>query len=102
MVYNNSPLSERKSWHYKRSLVIIWWFVWKIQLNGAFVKFIEWAKADPFWSTREKSERQRFADIKAELLEEQKEVIKLIQECECRAKEELQLAKNVLDDIKTL
>ena len=72
------------------------------QLNGAFVKFIEWAKADPFWSTREKSERQRFADIKAELLEEQQEVIKLIEECECRAKEELQLAKNVLDSIKTL
>jgi hypothetical protein len=72
------------------------------QLNGAFVKFIEWAKADPFWSTREKIERQRFADIKAELLEEQKEVIKLIQECENRAKKELQLAKNILDDIKTL
>lgn len=72
------------------------------QLNGAFVKFIEWAKADPFWSTREKSERQRFVDIKAELLEEQQEVIKLIEECECRAKEELQLAKNVLDSIKTL
>lgn len=29
-------------------------------------------------------------------------VIKLIQECENRAKEELQLAKNILDDIKTL
>ena len=72
------------------------------QLNGAFVKFIEWAKSDPFWSDREKSERQRFADIKAELLEEQQEVIKLIQECENRAKEELQLAKNILDDIKTL
>lgn len=33
---------------------------------------------------------------------EEIEVIKLIQECECWAKEELQLAKNVLDDIKTL
>lgn len=72
------------------------------QLNGAFVKFIEWAKADPFWATHEKSELQRFAEIKAELLKEQKEVIKLIQECEYRAKEELQLAKNILDDIKTL
>jgi hypothetical protein len=72
------------------------------QLNGAFVKFIEWAKEDPFWSKREKSDRQRLVDIKAELLEEQKEVIKLIQECEYRAKEELQLANNVLDNIKTL
>lgn len=72
------------------------------QLNGAFVKFIEWAKADPYWAKREKSDRQRLADIKAELLEEQKEVIKLIQECEYRAKEELQLAKNVFENLKGL
>ena len=28
------------------------------QLNGAFIQFLEWAKADPFWAIREKSERQ--------------------------------------------
>lgn len=71
------------------------------QLNGAFIQFLEWAKADPFWATREKSERQRAAEFKAEMLKEQEETIRLIEECETRAKEELQIAQKVLDNIKT-
>ena len=71
------------------------------QLNGAFIQFLEWAKADPFWATREKSERQRAAEFKAEMLKEQKETIRLIEECETRAKEELQIAQTVLESIKT-
>ena len=60
------------------------------QLNGAFIQFLEWAKTDSFWSTRQKSERQRAAEFKAEMLKEQKETIRLIKECETRANEELQ------------
>ena len=71
------------------------------QLNGVLVQFLEWAKADPFWATREKSERQRAAEFKAEMLKEQKETIRLIEECETRAKEELQIAQTVLESIKT-
>ena len=71
------------------------------QLNGAFIQFLEWAKADPFWATREKSERQRAAEFKAEMLKEQEETIRLIKECETRAKEELQIAEKVLESIKT-
>ena len=71
------------------------------QLNGAFIQFLEWAKADPFWATREKSERQRAAEFKAEMLKEQEETIRLIEECETRAKEELQIAEKVLESIKT-
>ena len=71
------------------------------QLNGVLVQFLEWAKADPFWSTRQKSERQRAAEFKAEMLKEQKETIRLIEECETRAKEELQIAQTVLESIKT-
>lgn len=72
-----------------------------LQLNGAFIQFLEWAKADPFWATREKSERQRAAEFKAEMLKEQKETIRLIKECENRTKEELQIAETVLENIKT-
>ena len=32
------------------------------QLNGAFIQFLEWAKTDPFWSIRQKDERQRATD----------------------------------------
>jgi hypothetical protein len=71
------------------------------QLNGVLVQFLEWAKADPFWSTRQKSERQRAAEFKAEMLKAQKETIRLIEECETRAKEELQIAQTVLESIKT-
>jgi hypothetical protein len=71
------------------------------QLNGVLVQFLEWAKSDPFWSTRQKSERQRAAEFKAEMLKEQKETIRLIEECETRAKEELQIAQTVLESIKT-
>jgi hypothetical protein len=71
------------------------------QLNGALVQFLEWAKADPFWSTRQKSERQRVAEFKAEMLKEQEETIRLIKECENRAEEELQIAQKVLENIKT-
>ena len=71
------------------------------QLNGAFIQFLEWAKADPFWAIREKSERQRASEFKAEMLKEQEETIRLIEECETRAKEELQIAQKVLDNIKT-
>ena len=71
------------------------------QLNSAFIQFLEWAKADPFWATREKSERQRAAEFKAEMLKEQEETIRLIKECETRAKEELQIAEKVLESIKT-
>ena len=71
------------------------------QLNSAFIQFLEWAKADPFWATREKSERQRAAEFKAEMLKEQEETIRLIKGCETRAKEELQIAEKVLESIKT-
>ena len=71
------------------------------QLNGALVQFLEWAKADPFWSIRQKSERQRVAEFKAEMLKEQEETIRLIKECENRAEEELQIAQKVLENIKT-
>ena len=71
------------------------------QLNGTFIQFLEWAKADPFWAAREKSERQRAAEFKAEMLKEQKETIRLIKECENRTKEELQIAETVLENIKT-
>lgn len=71
------------------------------QLNGAFIQFLEQAKADPFWATREKFERQRAAEFKAEMLKEQEETIRLIKECETRAKEELQIAQTVLENIKT-
>ena len=71
------------------------------QLNGVLVQFLEWAKADPFWSTRQKSERQRLAEFKAEMLKEQEETIRLIKECENRAEEELQIAQKVLENIKT-
>lgn len=71
------------------------------QLNGAFIQFLEWAKTDSFWSTRQKSERQRAAEFKAEMLKEQKETIRLIKECETRANEELQIAEAVLENIKT-
>ena len=71
------------------------------QLNGAFIQFMEWAKEGPFWSTRQKDERQRAAEIKAEMLKEQQEIIRLIEECEHRAKEELQTAQTVLENIKT-
>ena len=71
------------------------------QLNGAFIQFLEWAKADPFWAIREKSERQRASEFKAEMLKEQEETIRLIEECETRAKEELQIAEKVLESIKT-
>ena len=71
------------------------------QLNGVLVQFLEWAKADPFWSTRQKSERQRVAEFKAEMLKEQEETIRLIKECENRAEEELQIAQKVLENIKT-
>ena len=71
------------------------------QLNGAFIQFLEWAKADSFWAACEKSERQRAAEFKAEMLKEQEETIRLIEECETRAKEELQIAEKVLESIKT-
>ena len=71
------------------------------QFNGAFIQFMEWAKEDPFWSTRQKDERQRAAEIKGEMLKEQQEIIRLIEECEHRAEEELQIAKTVLENIKT-
>ena len=62
---------------------------------------MEWAKEDPFWSTRQKDERQRAAEIKAEMLKEQQEIIRLIEECGHRAEEELQIAQTVLENIKT-
>ena len=71
------------------------------QLNGAFIQFMEWAKEDPFWSTRQKDERQRAAEIQAEMLKEQQEIIRLIVECEHKAEEELQIAQTVLEHIKT-
>jgi hypothetical protein len=71
------------------------------QLNGTFIQFLEWAKSDEFWSIRKKDERQRAAEIKAEMLKEQKETIKLIKECEHRAEEELQIAQTVLNNIET-
>ena len=40
-------------------------------------------------------------EIKAEMLKEQKETIRLIKECETRANEELQIAEAVLENIKT-
>ena len=71
------------------------------QLNGTFIQFLEWAKSDEFWSVRKKDERQRAAEIKAEMLKEQKEIIRLIKECEYRAEEELQIAQTVLNNIET-
>ena len=71
------------------------------QLNGTFIQFLEWAKSDEFWSVRKKDERQRAAEIKAEMLKEQKEIIRLIKECEHRAEEELQIALTVLNNIET-
>ena len=71
------------------------------QLNGTFIQFLEWAKSDEFWSVRKKDERQRAAEIKAEMLKEQKETIRLIKECEHRAEEELQIAQTVLNNIET-
>ena len=49
----------------------------------------------------QKDERQRAAEIKAEMLKEQQEIIRLIEECEHRAEEELQIAQTVLENIKT-
>ena len=71
------------------------------QLNGTFIQFLEWAKSDEFWSVRKKDERQRATEIKAEMLKEQKEIIRLIKECEYRAEEELQIAQTVLNNIET-
>ena len=71
------------------------------QLNGTFIQFLEWAKSDEFWSVRKKDERQRAAEIKAEMLKEQKETIRLIKECEHRAEDELQIAQTVLNNIET-
>ena len=71
------------------------------QLNGTFIQFLEWAKSDEFWSVRKKDERQRAAEIKAEMLKEQKEITRLIKECEHRAEEELQIALTVLNNIET-
>ena len=71
------------------------------QLNGVLVQFLEWAKVDPFWSTRQKSERQRATEFKAQMLKEQEETIRLIKECENRANEELRIAEAVLESIKT-
>jgi hypothetical protein len=71
------------------------------QLNGTFIQFLEWAKSDEFWSVLKKDERQRAAEIKAEMLKEQKEIIRLIKECEHRAEEELQIALTVLNNIET-
>jgi hypothetical protein len=62
---------------------------------------MEWAKEDPFWSTRQKSERQRAAEFKSQMLKEQEETIRLIKECENRANEELRIAEAVLENIKT-
>ena len=71
------------------------------QLNGTFIQFLEWAKSDEFRSVRKKDERQRTAEINAEMLKEQKEIIRLIKECEHRAEEELQIAQTVLNNIET-
>lgn len=71
------------------------------QLNGTFIQFLEWAKSDEFWSVRKKDERQRATEIRAEMLKEQKEIIRLIKECEHRAEEELQIALTVLHNIET-
>jgi len=69
-------------------------------LNEALVQFLEWARADKFWSKKEKSDKVRAKEVKAELIATQKEIIKFIEESEYHTDENLQLAKKVLEDIK--
>ena len=69
-------------------------------LNEALVQFLEWARADKFWSKKEKSDKVRAKEVKAELIATQKEIIKFIEESEYHTDENLQLAKKILEDIK--
>lgn len=69
-------------------------------LNEALVQFLEWARADKFWSKKEKSDKVRAKEVKAELIATQKEIIKFIKESEYHTDNDLQLAKKVLEDIK--
>lgn len=69
-------------------------------VNDALVQFLEWARADKFWSKKEKSDKVRANEVKTELIATQKEIIKFIEESEYHTDENLQLAKKVLEDIK--
>jgi len=60
-------------------------------LNEALVQFLEWARADKFWSKKEKSDKVRAKEVKAELIATQKEIIKFIEESEYHTDENLQL-----------
>lgn len=69
-------------------------------VNEALVQFLEWARTDEFWAKKEKSDKVRAKEVKAELIATQKEIIKFIEESEYHTDNDLQLAKKVLEDIK--
>ncbi len=69
-------------------------------LNIAFTKFVEWARTDPFWSKREKSDEQRKQELKDELIASQIEIIEQIKQNEYHTDEELKLAEKALEHMK--
>lgn len=69
-------------------------------LNVALINFLEWARADRFWATREKDYMQRAKELKAELIVGQEELIQRIKENEYHTEEELRMAETALEAIK--
>ncbi len=69
-------------------------------LNIAFTKFLEWARTDPFWSKREKSDEQRKQELKDEIIASQIEIIEQIKQNEYHTEEELKLAEKALEHMK--
>ncbi len=71
-------------------------------LNVAFTIFLEWARTDPVWSKREKSDEQRKQELKDELIASQIEIIEQIRLNEYHTEEELMFAEKVLEHMKAV
>ncbi len=70
--------------------------------SSVLIQFLDWVRADDYWSTRKNSEVKGLDKLKADFINGQEEIIKLIKESSRYSQAELSLARKALEDIKTL